>query len=66
MLLTIGTKVRHTPEAARAALPVDPVNRHKLMMLCGAIEEFLPRGFVMVRFDGGVPVRIPLHHLELV
>ena len=35
-------------------LPVDRVNREKLMALTGTIHAFLPRDFVEIDFDGAI------------
>ena len=63
MLLEFGTAVRYTREAARGMLPVDRVNREKLMALTGTIHAFLPRDFVEVDFDGRI-VKVELNQIE--
>ena len=44
-------------------LPVDRVNREKLMALTGTIHAFLPRDFVEVDFDGKI-VKVELNQIE--
>lgn len=63
MLLEFGTAVRYTREAARGMLPVDRVNREKLMAMVGTIHAFLPRDFVEIDFEGTI-VKVELNQIE--
>ena len=44
-------------------LPVDRVNREKLMAMVGTIHAFLPKDFVEVDFGGRV-VKVELNQIE--
>ena len=64
MLLEFGSKVRYTREAARGMLPVDRVNREKLIAMTGTIHAFLPRDFVEVDFGDHGVVKVELNKVE--
>lgn len=44
-------------------LPVDRVNREKLMAMVGTIHAFLPRDFVEIDFEGTI-VKVELNQIE--
>lgn len=64
VVLRVGSRVQYHPEAARKMLPVDRVNREKLMALRGHVTGFRGLEWAMVEFPGHAAIEVELAHLE--
>jgi hypothetical protein len=53
MLLKVGDLVRYHPQEARRRLPVDRVNRERMMALRGTIWDFPAGDKVTISWDSG-------------